>query len=78
MRLIVRCNGTETPLELPANATLDDFKAAVASQHNVDPMLVRVIFHSKILKDNDSLDKYKIAEGDIVNVKISDVGFLLS
>ena len=70
IKVIVRqSSGDQFEVELSAKAPITDLKAACAAkQTNIGAHEMRLIFKGKILKDEMTLDEYKITDGLTVHM----------
>ena len=70
IKVIVRqSSGDQFEVELSAKAPITDLKAACAAkQTNIAANEMRLIFKGKILKDEMTLDEYKITDGLTVHM----------
>ena len=65
----VKCaNDTKYSITIDTSKTVLDFKKVVAEKCDTPPERQRLIYSGRVLKDNDSLETYKIADGHTVHM----------
>src|SRR3954451_19770504 len=64
----VRCNDTKYTIKVDTAKTILEFKQALAEMSDTPVERQRLIYSGRVLKDADTLETYKIAEGHTVHM----------
>lgn len=56
------------PLEVESNETAVDLKQKIGTQQDIPPEEIRLIFSGRILKDTDTVESLRIAEGNTLHM----------
>ncbi|KAG9303597.1 hypothetical protein G9A89_018493 [Geosiphon pyriformis] len=69
IKLTVKCsNDTKYTVSIDSTKTVLEFKQAIAEKSNTPVERQRLIYSGRVLKDNDTLETYKISEGHTVHM----------
>ncbi|CAJ0897357.1 7714_t:CDS:1, partial [Entrophospora sp. SA101] len=67
--ITVKCsNDTKYTIAVDTSKTVLEFKQLIAEKSEIAADKQRLIYSGRVLKDNDTLETYKIAEGHTVHM----------